>query len=393
MKSRRPVTRVCLVLPALASEEERGGEASAEHEAIADLMARDLAAHGVSVTRQVAPGNRDRGVRSDVAIWFSDAAGAPPRPNPKDIPARSHVLLSPGGEAGRAANAARYDAILVPHPALEEAVANALPRAHTHRAAVFSCGLPFAPVTARDVEKSARSLPSAPVVLVDVRDRFWSHIDRVIFQLALAKETAQFVLLVPASDDARSRVRELADKSGLDAWMTSGPEALTHSAPAIDLFIGRPAWTETLWLAAHRVQLAFMAGEGAQMSPLLSALRADHRIDEVAGVLQLAAYVDRRLSDAGGMRAKGTLVEAALKAEARKFLDILGEIEPRPVAMRGGWEAIGAKAQRPAAPAGDPVVDARVRPAGVEPKDRATAIEDALDELKKKLARGDEAPS
>ena len=61
MKPRRPVTRVCLVLPALTETSSRD-EASAEHEALAYLIARDLAAHGVSVTRHVAPGSRYRGV-------------------------------------------------------------------------------------------------------------------------------------------------------------------------------------------------------------------------------------------------------------------------------------------------------------------------------------------
>ena len=392
MKPRRPVTRVCLVLPALTETSSRD-EASAEHEALADLIARDLAAHGVSVTRHVAPGSRDRGVRADVAVWFSETNGAPPRPDPKEVPARAHVLWSPGGEAGRAPNASRYDAIFVPHSALQGDIAGALGKTPVHRAAVHACGLPFAPVSSRDSEKTARKIAHTPVVLVDVRDRFWSHIDRVMFQLALAKEPAQIVFLAPATDEARGRVRELADKSGLDAWLTSGAAALTHSAPATDLYIGRPSWTELMWLAAHRVQVAYLAVEGATPSALVSTLRAEQRIDEVSGVLQLAAYVDRRLSDHGGMRAKGTLLEAALKTDARAFLDALGDVEPRPVAMRGGWETVGPHAQHVPKVSQSGVVDARVTPAGTAPKDRAAAIEDALAALKKKLDHDEGAAS
>lgn len=388
MPKRRPVTRLFLALPPQGD----GGPARphASIDQLAGLIAEELFAHGVQVTRHVWGSAPEGGARADVTLWLPDEEGRVPTPDLRELPARVHVALATGPLSERAA-LSRYDAVLVPHETLVEPVKRAAD-ALGGGLEVIAVRLPARAPVAREAEKAARKVGSQPVVLVDAREGFDAEIDRVVFQLALMSAPATRVLLAPHTEAARSRVRTLCERHAVDAYLASGPDAFAAAVPAVDLVVGRPSWVELLLLAVHQGALAWLGGESGSYAPLVRGLRSAGAIDEVTGVLQLAAAIDRRLSDPGGVRAKGVQLHAHLVGEARAFLEVLGELSPRSQVPRGTgtWEPVG-----PHATLGRPkeqgVVEARAE--GEAEDDRAQRIEDALSQLKARIqSEGDGSP-
>ena len=379
MSTRRPISRVCLVL----HPREGSGPARAEPtlDLCADLIAHALGAHGVHVGRHLI-GAAPESSRVDVAVWLPSPEGSLPKPDGREVAARSHVALVVSADA--AADSARFDAALVAHESFTPAVRRAQERAPGGDGLVSAALLCASVSTSRDAEKAARRVPGLPVIVIDVRDRFEADIDRTVFQLALMTHPAAVILLVPHEEQARGRTRQLCDRQGVDAWMVSGTDGLLSALPAADLLIGRPSWDE-LWLcAAHHCGVTWLGGEGSPHTPLAAALLGDE-VDEVAGVLHLGGFLDRRLKDIGGLAARGTLLNAACVGEARGLLEALGEVHPRAGARgRGGWERVGPHAED-APPPVSAVVDAKEPGAPAQAEDRAAQIEDALSQLKARI--------
>ena len=385
MSTSRPISRVCLVLPA----QKESGESRRplpSLDAVADLMAQEMSRHGVAVTRHVVGAAPERGARADVALWLPGPDAALPAPSLKDVPARCHVGVLADPEV-TALELDRYDGVLPLHPAFAEPARLAGERVSGSPLAIAAALLPGAPLNTREAEKAARRLPKHPVVVLDVRGRFDADIDRVIFQLALKNEPATLALLTPAEDAARNRVRALCERQGVDAWMASGPAAFAAAVGAVDLFIGHPSWDE-LWLAAaHQTAVTWLGGEGTRPPAIIAALHG-RELDEVGGVLQLGAYLDRCLLDRGSLAARGTMLRAACVADARGFLDALGTVKPRARQPHGpsAWERVGPHAQETPGPQPG-IVDAKANgDAQGAQKDRAAQIEDALSELKARMA-------
>jgi hypothetical protein len=290
-----------------------------------------------------------------------------------------------GAQQGRVLS--RYDALLVPHAALEAPARTALARVGSSSTPVLVGRLPADTTTVREAEKAARGVPEKPVVLVDVRDDFSGTIDRVVFQLALKSQEAAVVLLAPHDEHARGRVQKLCEKHAVDAWLASGPDGLTSAAGVVDLVVGRPSWDELMLLAAHRVAVSWLGGEGAPPQPLAAALRSMNTVDDVGGVLQLAAALDRRLADPKSIAARGLALREALVGPERALLDVLGSVEPRAGGALGAlsWEPVGPHAAR--LKGGEATFVEPVDPSGA-PREPQTAarIEEQLAMLKARIA-------
>lgn len=385
MHGRRPVTRLFLVVPPAGGAP---GRPEPSVDALAGLMADDLAGRGVQVFRHVAGAPPEGSNRADVAIWLPDPSGRLPVPQEREAPARLHVGLCTGADEGRglaeSGALARFDALLVPHETLVAPVRAAAELSGRPAPEVVAVRLPAPVAPAREGAKAARRVGAGPVVLVDVREGFEATVERVVFQLALKSQPAAVVLLVPHDERSRARARQLCERHSVDAWLASGPDAFASSCPAVDLLVGRPTWVELLLAAAHESALLWLGEEGAAPKPLLRALRAAGAIGEVTGVLQLAASLDAALADLGGIRARGTALREQLVGEARGFLEGLGSLTPRALEPAGSavWEPVGpqAKARKDGEAS---VVEARDpgQPVG----DRAARIEEALSELKARM--------
>lgn len=357
-------------------------------DALAGLLADELASRGVQVSRHVAGAAPEGANRADVSIWLPDAEGHLPVPQEREAPARLHVGLCTAVDEGRglveSGAASRFDALLVPHETLVGPVREAAERSGRRGPDVVAVRLPAPAAPPREGAKAARRVGAVPVALVDVRDGFEANVERVVFQLALKAQPAAVVLLAPHDERARTRVRELCERHDVDAWLASGPDALATSCPAVDVVVGRPSWVELSLVAAHECALLWLGEEGAAPRPLLRALRAAGAIGEVTGVLQLAASLDAALADLGGVRARGTALREQLIGEARGFLDVLGSLSPRPLEPAGSavWQPVGPHArERTGGEA--PVVEAREP--GEPAVDRAARIEEALSELKARM--------
>jgi hypothetical protein len=380
MPERRPVTRVFLVLP---PEPDGSGRPQLVVDALAGLLSDDLAARGVQVARHVAGSAPEGSARADVALWLPDAAGRLLQPQPREAPARvvAGFVVDPGVDR---AQLARFDALLVPHEALVEPVRAAAKKGGRHSPEVVAVRVPAAAALPREAEKAGRKLGDLPVVLVDTRHDFEADIERMIFQLALHDAPAVLVLLVPHDDRARARARSLCERHEVDAFLASGHEAFATAVPACDLVLGRPSWVELLLAAVHGTAVAWLGDEGGAPRPLMRALRAAGALGEVTGVLQLAAALDGRLLDRGGMAASGTALHEQLVGEARAFLEVLGTLHPGSLELTGAaaWEAVGphAKERREGEP-----VKVEARDVGQGSGDRAARIEAALTDLKARM--------
>ncbi|OGQ25676.1 MAG: hypothetical protein A2138_22785 [Deltaproteobacteria bacterium RBG_16_71_12] len=372
----RPITKLRLVLPP--------GRAAAE--AVAARLADALALHGVQVRQQLLGAPPDGAPRADVALWLPDGDGATPAPDARAAPARVHVALVIDPSAP-ARSLARYDALFVPHESLVAAVEAAQKRGGARERSVQVARLAGDVAAARDAEKALRGAAGRAVVVVDARGDFESDIERTIVQLALKAQPCTVVLLAPHDERSRARVRALADTHGVDAFLASGPDGLAQSIAAADLFLGRPAWDELLLLALHRTAVTLLPQD--KRGPLLAGLvaAAGRPVEELLGLLQLAAALDRMLGDPGALSARGLALHEALFQPERALLDQLAAAEPLPhgAAALAAWEPVGPHAHGGAAPSAH--VEAREAGAQAEPT-RAQKIEDALSALKAKIATG-----
>lgn len=364
-------------------------------DALAGLMADELAGRGVQVFRHVAGAPPEGSNRADVAIWLPDPSGRLPMPLEREAPARLHVGLCTGAEEGRgvfeSGISARFDALLVPHETLVAPVRAAAEKSGRSAPDVVAVRLPAPLAPSREAAKAARRMGPGPVVLVDVREDFEATIERVVFQLALKSQSAAVVLLVPHGERPRARARQLCELHAVDAWLASGPDALAASASAVDLVVGRPSWVELLLVAAHECALLWVGDDDTAPKPLLHALRTAGAMGEVTGVLQLAASLDGALADLGGIRARGTALREQLVGEARGFLDVLGSVSPRALEPVGSavWEPVGPHAKE-RKEGEEAVVEAREP--GEPASDRAARIEEALSELKARMRSSDSGP-
>jgi hypothetical protein len=365
----RPLSRVFLVVPP---------DPAVDH--VATLLSDTLAVHGVQVTRHVAGAAPEGAARADLALWLPDVEGRLPEAADRDVPARVHAALAVRPDVDKT-RALRFDALLPIHEVLVDPVARTLASA-ARAPEIVAAPLPLVPAESRDDAKRARGVGGRPVVAIDLRPDFDAVCDRVLFQLALAKEPAAWVLVVPADTDARARARTLAARHQVDAWLVSGQDAVVDALPAVDLLVGRLSWAELALAAAYRVALVWRDEEGP-LEPVLQVLRQTRALDTLVGVLQLAAELDNRLSDAGGLKTRGTVLADHLTADAPAFLARARGLRARAGASRTStWEAIGPQAVKRARP----VVDARDPEAPPE-EDRAQVIEDELRALKDRLAR------
>lgn len=375
-RAARPITKLRLILPP--------GRAAAE--AVASRLADGLAVLGVQVRQQLLGAPADGAPRADVALWLPDADGHTPLPDVRTAPARVHVALVVD-PATPPRHLSRFDALLVPHESLLAGVAAAQRRTGGRQCPVRVARLAGDALVARDSEKALRGVGGRAVVVVDARDSFESEIERVIVQLALKGQPCTVVLLAPHDERSRARVRALAETHGVDAFLASGPDGLAQSVPAADLFLGRPAWDEVLLVALHRTALSLLPQD--KRSALSAALLAapGRPVDELLGMLQLAAGLDRLLGDAGALQTRGLLLHETLYGPERELLDVLAAVEPLPqgAAAAAAWEAVGPHAQSAAHE--HPVVEAKEQGAAAEPT-RAQKIEDALSALKQKIASG-----
>jgi len=352
---------------------------------LADGLAHELGTLGVQVSRHVVGAAPERGVRFDVALWMPDADGHPPRPRPKEVPARVHALVV-GPQLPTTAELLRYDAALVldddDYADKVKRIAHKAVKGAPHVQSVKLC---LRASSSRDEEKRARGLSADPVVFVQLGEHFDADIERVIFQLSLLQAPCTVVLQSPAHEGAKDRARRLANQQGFNAFLVAGDDGLLSALGAVDLVVGRTSWVEQLLFAGHQVEVLHLGGEG-----VLAAPRPDGRYAtaEVEGVLQLGSLLERRLQDPGGIQANGVAHHAKHHDDARRFLDVLGALKPRPVALRAsyGWEPIGPHADE-AAVQQSGSVDAKEASDG-RGADPAERIESALEELKARLSSG-----
>jgi hypothetical protein len=370
----RPVSRMTVVLP----------KDPGILDAIVDAMANELLGHGVHVARHALGTTVDAGFRADVALWWQGLDGRLPNIDRTSVHARVHVIVLDDA-AKETLPLLVADAVLVVSDALREPTRQRIVEAGANDPPVVSVRIPLSAAMPRDVAKTRHHVGGRSVVLIDLTDGFERDIERVMIQLALVNAPHVHVLHIPHDEKARARARDLATRHGVDAYLASGPQALASSLPAADLYVGRPTTREVLVAASHGVAVAWLEGEGEVLSPVQRALRLSRSISSTEGVLHLAAFLERRLADRGGIETEGTLLKAAIVGEPRAFLTELGRVREQGALPRGNtaWELVGPSAgeQKP----GSPVVDAKQPGDEVE---RAARIEDALRLLKERVREG-----
>ncbi len=381
--SARPISRITFVLK---------GEDGRPHpvaEALCDAMAMALEARGVRVCRHTLGAPPEGALRADVAIWLPDAAEATGGLVAREAFARTHVLLALDVKDARD-NATGFDAIWAPHESMVGPLQDAVERTRgAFVPDVIPARLPALLRDERTAEKAARGLGNKPVVMLDVREQFWRDIERVVFHLTLAEKGPVFVIAAPHDDKARARVRELCQRHALDAYLASGPQVVSASAPAVDVWFGRPRAVELLLLAAHSVCTAWLACDSTPPDLLCEKLLSHGAIAGGEGVLQLSATLDRLLGAAPA--AVGTLFKEHVVGDARAFVDTLASVKHHVSRPRGSavWERIGPKADGTGERG---PVHAKQEPAKDAEKARADAIESALSALKARLSdEGEEA--
>ncbi len=388
----RPLSRLRLLLPELPSSKNEAGRRSSTGRVppALDLLARaladGLAAHGVVTRHQLHHAAADGAPRADVALWFPDLDGKTVVPDTRQAPARVHVALVVDPTSSPK-TLARYDALLVPAATQQQAVVDVVARLSRKPAVVVArlCGSG----PARDAEKAERGVQGA-VVVVDLRARAATAAepDRAFFQLALRNEAATLVLVGGDDEADLQRVRDLAERHGVAAWLAAGADGFSSTMLAADLVAGAPSWDEVLLAALCRVAVIHAPSSSTGTAPLLASLRDACVIDDIPGTLQLAAAVDRRLKDHGALTARGLMLHEALLQPARAFYDALAAIEPLPGTLSSSsrWQAIGPQA---ATPAPVSAVDPHT---ATPPTSPAQKIEDELSALKARML-GDKGPA
>ena len=389
----RPVTRLRLLLPDASTSRTGSPQSHGRVPDAVDVVAKGiadaLAGLGVQTRLQLQGAPPDGSPRADVALWLPDLHGQTQPPDPKAAPARVHVaLLVDPTSSPRALS--RFDALLVPCDRLLPAVREAVQKAQRPPAVVSArlCGQP--PST--DAERVERGFSGKRVVVVDVRagSAAGAELERCVVQLALRENAAAVVLAAPADEAVQRRLRELCQRHRVDAWLASGPDALSSTLGVADLVVGTPSWDEILLAALYRTPLALLPPESGGHAPLAAALRDANVVDDVMGTLQLAAAIDRRLFDAGATAARGLALGEALFSTEKGLYDALASVEPLPGthAPSSRWEPIGPHADtlpgRGATPTLQPVL--AVDPSKPVPPTPAQKIEADLAALKAKLA-------
>ena len=380
----RPLSRLRLLLPELASSSEAGGRASAARvppalDVVARAIADGLAAHGVVTRHQLHHAAADGAPRADVALWFPDLDGKTVVPDTRQAPARVHVavVVNPGSSPK---TLARYDALLVPCASQHAAVVDVVSRLSRQPAVIAArlCGV----APPRDAEQAERGV-QGPVVVVDLRARAATAAEpeRAFFQLALRNEAATLVLVGGDDDSDQQRVRALADRHAVSAWLAAGPDGFASALLAADVVAGGLSWDETLLAALCRVAVIHAPAATATPTPLLSSLRDARVIDDIPGTLQLAATLDRRLKDHGALAARGLMLHEALLQPSRGLFDALAAVEPLPGTLSSSsrWQAVGPLASSTAVAAIEPTTTATPL------LSTAQKIEDELSALKARM--------
>ncbi|MBM4280820.1 MAG: hypothetical protein FJ137_08685 [Deltaproteobacteria bacterium] len=408
----RPVTRLRLLCPALTDGTgSLGGRPTSARvpeatDAVARAVADALLGLGVQTRQQLCGAPHDGSPRSDVALWLPDAHGQTPAPDPRAAPARVHAALVVD-PASPPRHLARYDALLVPAERLVPAVVDAAQR--SGRAPPVVPVRLAGHVASRAAERAERGLADKRVVAVDVRpgSALAADLERTVVQLALRTHDAAMVLVTAADEAPQRRLRELCARHAVDAWLAVGAEGMTGALAVADFAVVAPSWDEVLYAALCRTPLALLPSTSSPTA-LAVALRDAGVVDDVLGVLQLAAAVDRRLFDAGALAARGVALAEALVGGERALYDVLAAVEPRPGthASSSRWEPLGPQAERaapaPAATVVATIVDASKpspahatttahppslpAPPPAPPFSAAQRIEEELAALKAKLA-------
>ena len=381
MSVHRPISRMVFVSPSFRTGGSDGRDSATAY--LAEICGESLRGLGVEVACVTAPDSDvQTRAKADVALWFPNAAGDWVAPSRKRVAAKVHVAFAFGQMVDRR-KLSQFDAVWVPDSSLGEGLRAAL--------GTFSADVPIVAERVpahlsfqRQQEKSLRRLPDTPVILVDARHDFASEIERLVIQMGLVQRPATRVLLTPHDKDARERVRMLCERHGVDAFLASGDDALVASLPAVDWMIGRPSWAELLLVAAHQVALSWIGPEPQAERSWLSLLRSQHLVDHVTGTLHLAADLEQKLRDVGGIRARGVMLKEQVVGMPRPFALALSKISPQVRAPTGSaaWSPVG-----PHAAHRNAVVDAPVaaREGHDTPLDQAQQIESALRDLRARL--------
>ena len=385
----RAISRLRLVLPEghsplmERSSSERGSVVPEAVELVARGFADALASHGVVVSQQTHRGPSDGAPRADVALWFPATDGLTITPDVRLAPARVHaaVVTDPSSSPR---DLARYDALFVLVAGHVGPVRDA---AHKSGRKVLVKHVRLCGITpSRDAEKAERGV-TGNVVVVDMRRVAWTGADaeRTVLQLALRNDNATMVLVTDDDDSQRRRLQHLCERHGVSAWLATGPDAMAAAIVAADLVIGSLRWDELLLAATARCAVITVPHADSRTAPpgaLAAALRDGGVVDELPGTLQLAASLDRRLKDDGGLQARGLALHEALIQSARAMLEALVEVTPLPGTLQSAtqWEAVG-----PLAATMPPMMVNAVDPTTTR---LATAqrIEDELAVLKARLA-------
>lgn len=373
----RPIARIRLVFPGAA------GQWGDIIERLGRGVADALASQGVVARLQTHAGPADGAPRADAALWFPAADGTTVAPDPRVAPARVHVAVV-CEPASPARHLSRYDALFVPAArqlaAVREAVHTA-PRQVPVVAVRLACVGP-----SRETEKAERGVVGR-VVALDLRrgSSLTVDLERTLLQLQLTNEAGTIVLVTDDDGGLIQRLRALADRHGVRAFVASDPDAMASAIGASDAVVGTLGWHELLLAASARVAVMAVAPSASMASTsrsLLAALRDDRVIEELPGTIQLAAALDRMLHDDAGLMTRGLAVEGSLMHAPRELVQALGQVTPLTGTQTSvtHWQPIG-----PQAPAH---ADALVVAVDTPPK-RTTAqrIEDDLAALKAKLAK------
>jgi hypothetical protein len=371
----RAIARLRLVLPGTA-----GGFGDAV-DRLARGLADALAGQGIVTRQQAHDGVPDGAPRADAALWFPTADGSTPAPDPRLAPARVHIAIVVD-PASSPRHLARYDAHFILAGGQLAAVRDALhkaPRQPPLQVVRLSCV-----GAARDAEKAERGV-GGRVVALDLRrtSSLAADLERTLLQLQLKGEAGTLVLVTDDDDASTRRVRALAERHGVTAFLAAGPDAMSSAIVAADLVVGALAWDELLLAASCRVAVSAVPSTMPRGQPLLGALRDAHVVEEIPGTLQLAAALDRLLRDDAGLAARGLAVQEALLQSARGLADALAEVAPLSGTQTTvtHWQAIGP------ATTTTPTTTVPVAAVDVAPtKTTAQRIEDDLAALKARLA-------
>jgi len=374
----RALARLRLVVPSATPPREAV-------ELVVRALSDALMTQGITVTHQLVGDERrpppSDGLRCDLALWLPRGA---PKANevtpcdPRVVAARAHAVLVVDPALCAPRDLARYDAAFVLTAGHVAAVRDLAGRAG--RALPVTLLKLAAPAHAKDAKKAERGV-NGVVTVVDLRTRAatGADLERTIMQLTLRSTTGALVLATGDDDEQRRRTRALCERHALAAWIASGDDGMAQALGVADVAVGALDWSELIVAAVAGTAVVTIANTD-RADALASALRDAGAVVELPGTLQLAATLDRKLSDLGGLAADGLRLKDALLQPARALHDALRDVEPLPsVTDGGGWEAVG-----PLAAAAPQTVVASVDPRAAGPS-TAQRVEDALAALKARL--------